>query len=254
MPAWLREKAEAVARGKCRADAPARRRGACFQGRRRPQQQKRQAGIGGGEMQPLAGFQIERVDQAGDGGGRRRAHRFLHGPQGFLAVGGLDHDQPGRIETERVEAMTMQPAMGAVGAQSVDRQDEDERVSPRQAGENRGDEAEGRRDRGFRLGHDLMQGAAAEATFRQMRIDGGKAQGKGFALLPHPGHEPAQLCHHGGAVTHQGRRGRLNRIRLGEAHDVESPLDIHCMFWTSDIRTKQEQCQGPNRADRYFIA
>ena len=127
MPAWLREKAEAVARGKCRADAPARRRGACFQGRRRPQQQKRQAGIGGGEMQPLAGFQIERVDQARDGGGRRRTQRFLHGPERFLAVRGLDHDQAGRIETERVETMTMQPAVRAVRAQCIGGRDEDDR-------------------------------------------------------------------------------------------------------------------------------
>ena len=130
MPAWLREKAEAIARGKRRADAPARRRGASFQGRRRPQQKKRQTGIGGGKMQPLAGFQIERVDQAGDGGGRRRTHRFLHGPQGFLAVRGLDHDQAGRIETERVETMTMQPAMGAVGPQPIGGQDKDDLFPP----------------------------------------------------------------------------------------------------------------------------
>ena len=129
MPARLRDEAEAVARGWRGADAPARRRRAapsppspaCGGGKgggRRPQQKQRQAGVGGGEMQPLAQFQIERVDDADDGGRRRRPHRFLHGPQGFLAVRGLDQDQAGRIETERVEAMTMQPAVQAVWAQA----------------------------------------------------------------------------------------------------------------------------------------
>ena len=41
-------------------------------------------------MQPLAQFQIERVDDAHDRGRRRRPHRFLYGPQGFLAMRGLD--------------------------------------------------------------------------------------------------------------------------------------------------------------------
>ena len=79
----------------------------------------RKARIGGGEMQPLAQFQIERVDDAGDGGRRRRPHRLLHGPQGFLAMRGLDQDQAGRIETERVEAMAVQPAVRAVWAQPI---------------------------------------------------------------------------------------------------------------------------------------
>ena len=77
-------------------------------------------------MQPLAQFQIERVDDAGDGGRRRRPHRLLHGPQGFLAVRGLDQNEAGRIETERVEAMTMQPAVRAVWAQPIGGRDEKE--------------------------------------------------------------------------------------------------------------------------------
>jgi hypothetical protein len=75
-------------------------------------------------MQPLAQFQIERVDDAHDGGRRRRPHRFLHGPQGFLAMRGLDQDQAGRIETEPIEAMAVQPAVRAVGAQAMGRRDE----------------------------------------------------------------------------------------------------------------------------------
>jgi hypothetical protein len=124
MPARLRDEAEAVARGFRRADAPARRRGARFQRCCRSQQKQRQTRIGGGEMQPLAQFQIEHVDDADDGGRRRRPHCFLHGPQSFLAVRGLDQDQAGRIEAERVEAMAVQPAMRAVGAQPVGRRDE----------------------------------------------------------------------------------------------------------------------------------
>ena len=69
--------------------------------------------IAGGELQPLAGLQIELVDHAGDGGRRRRTQRFLHGPQGFFAVRGLDQDQAGGIETETVQAMTVKPAMVA---------------------------------------------------------------------------------------------------------------------------------------------
>ena len=140
MPARLRDEAEAVARDFRCADAPARRRGAAPSppssacggrkgGGRRPQQKKRKTRIGGGEMQPLAQFQIERVDDAHDGGRRRRPHRFLHGPQGFLAVRGLDQDQAGRIEAERVEAMAVQPAMRAVGAQPIGRHDHEQRRS-----------------------------------------------------------------------------------------------------------------------------
>ena len=84
-------------------------------------------------MQSLAQFQIERVDDADDGGRRRRAHRFLHGPQGFLAVRGLDQDPTGRIETERVEAMPVQPAMRAVWAQCIGRHDHEQRRSEWQA-------------------------------------------------------------------------------------------------------------------------
>ena len=84
-------------------------------------------------MQPLAQFQIERVDDADDGGRRCRPHRLLHGPQGFLAVRGLERDQAGRIETERVEAMTMQPTVRAVGAQCIGGHDYEQRRSAWQA-------------------------------------------------------------------------------------------------------------------------
>ena len=124
MPARLRDEAEAVARSRCRADTPARRRRARFQRWRRPQQKQRHPRVGGGEMQPLAQSQIKRVDDADDGGRRCRPHRLFHGPQGFLAMRGFHQDQVAQIETERVEAMAVQPAVGAVGAQPIGGRDE----------------------------------------------------------------------------------------------------------------------------------
>jgi hypothetical protein len=242
MPARPRDEAETVTRGLRGADAPARRRRARFQRRRRPQQKKRKAHVGGGEMQPLARFQIERVDDADDGGRRRRPHRLLHGPQGFLAVGGLDQDQTGRIETKRVEPMAVQPAMWAVWAQPMGRHDHEQRRSAwqailllppppgraqarpgwgrgRDAVKNRRDEAEGGGDAAFRCGDDFMQGAAGEAAVRQVGIDGRQAEGQGFALFPHPGHEPAQLGHHGSTVARHGKGGGLGRVGwLCKAH------------------------------------
>jgi hypothetical protein len=76
-------------------------------------------------MQPLAQFQIELVEDANDGGRHRRAQHLFHGPQGFFAMGGLDQDQAARIETERGEAVTIEPPMRAIGAQPVSRHDED---------------------------------------------------------------------------------------------------------------------------------
>ena len=52
-----------------------------------------------------------------------------------------------------------------------------------------------------------MQRAAGEAAVWQVGIDGRQAEGQAFALLPHPGHEPAQLGHHGGAVSRHGKGG-----------------------------------------------
>ena len=214
MPARAREQAEAVARGCRRADAPARRRRARFQRLRRPQQQERQAGIRRGEMQPLAQFQIELVDDAGDGGGAPERNASSMRPQGVLAVRRLDQDQPGRIETERVQAMPVRPAVlaarrpggredltaapppmgegraeGRRARRSAGRPSSDPlRISrppfggEAKRGQQRHDEAEGRGGGACRLGHDLMQGAAGEAA---LRADGDRGR--------------------------QGRRGRVSR-------------------------------------------
>jgi hypothetical protein len=95
-------------------------------------------------MQPLAGFQIELVDCARDRGRRRRTQRLLHGPQRFFAVRRLDQDQAGRIETEILQAVTVQAAMrAAVLAQPKDRHHQEQWLRAWQAGENRRDETEG---------------------------------------------------------------------------------------------------------------
>jgi hypothetical protein len=79
----------------------------------------------------------------------------------------------------------------------------------RDAGENGREETEGGGDAAFRCRDDFMQSAAGEAAIRQVGIDCPQAEGQGFALLPHPGHEPAQLRHHGGAVSRHGMGGGL---------------------------------------------
>jgi hypothetical protein len=72
----------------------------------------------------LTGFQIELVDKACDRCDRARMQRFLHRPQRVLAVRRLSQDQPTRIESERIEPMTMRPA---VIAQAVGWDDEEKR-------------------------------------------------------------------------------------------------------------------------------
>jgi hypothetical protein len=67
-----------------------------------------------------------------------------------------------------------------------------------------------------------MQRAAGEATVRQVGIDGRQAQGQGFALLPHPGHEPAQFGHHGGAVSRHGKGGWPGLV--GPSHGCAKPI------------------------------
>ncbi len=202
MPSGTRVKAETVARGCRRADAPARCRRACVQRLRRPQQQERQAGIAGGEMQFLAGLQIESVDHAGDGGRRRRTQRLGHRPQRFFAVRGLDHNHAGRIETESTKPMA---AKLAISAPSVSRDDDDDRMQPRQAGEKRCDETEGRRLCGFGRGYDFMQGTGGQAAFRQIGIECVEAEGQSAARAFADGKKLAQFMDHGSARRRHGK-------------------------------------------------
>jgi hypothetical protein len=89
----------------------------------------------------------------------------------------LDQDQAGWIEAERAQPMTVKAAMGAVWAKPEGRYDEDERMRPRQARENCGDEPESSRHGCFCRRDDLVQGAAGKAARRQMGIKPGKAEG-----------------------------------------------------------------------------
>jgi hypothetical protein len=87
---------------------------------------------------------------------------------------GLDQDQATRIKAEAMAAVTMRTA---VFAKPIGRHDEKKRPLPRQAGQQRRDEAEGRGGAAV-LGRDLMQGPAGKAALRQATIDGGKAERK----------------------------------------------------------------------------
>jgi hypothetical protein len=141
-------------------------------------------------MQPLAQFQIELIDDAHDGGRRRRTQRFLDRPQRVVAMRGLDHDQ-----TRGIKAKTAQSVPGgpAVFAKAVSGEDQKERAPRRQPSQQRGDEAEGGRH-GLRFRHHLMQGAAGEPAFRQMGIDCPNPEGEGFVAMAEtldPGNEPA---------------------------------------------------------------
>jgi len=78
--------------------------------------------------------------------------RLFQSPQGFSAMRRLHQDQARRIETQAADAMAVKPA---VFAKPIGRRDEDERLSPRQAGKKRHHKAEGG-GRGACSGYDLM--------------------------------------------------------------------------------------------------
>src|ERR1700734_2387901 len=176
VPARSRDKPETVAHGFRHTDAPARRRGAGFERLRRPDEKQRQAGIARGELQFLAGLQIEPVDHPDDRLWHTRMQSLRHGPEGFFPVRRLDQSDADRIEAEAVETMSAKAAMVAL---PIGRHDEEEGAARRQAAQPRHDETEGGRKRACRFRYDLMQGAAGEAALRQMGIDGGQAEGQG---------------------------------------------------------------------------
>jgi len=178
MPSGARVKTKTVARRRSSADAPARCRSAGFQRGGRPQQEKRKAAIAGREMQLLAQFQIELVDHPGDGGWRARTQRLGKSPQGLFAVRRFDQDETRRIKAESVEAMA---ANAAMWAPRVARHHQDDRISARQARQNRHDEAEGGGNGAFAVGHDFMQRAGSEAAMRQAGIKRGKPEWQGLA-------------------------------------------------------------------------
>lgn len=111
VPAPGGEKAKTIARTCDRADAPTgdRGQGRCGQGRA-----QKEKGAGGGGCRELEATAGGGVHAAARHGCHRRggagAQDLLHGPGGFCLVAGRDHDQPGGIEAERVEAMAVEPS------------------------------------------------------------------------------------------------------------------------------------------------
>lgn len=153
-------------------------------------------------MQSLAGQKIE--FRAGHAGHRRRHARakgFLHGPEGLRFIRRSDDDDPGRIETETIQAMSVQAVLnGAL----VRKGDKNHRTARRQAAEQGGDEAEG----GGPVcpGHrrDLMYGGQRQAALRQAGIQRRQAEGQdpvcgGDAALPE--HQTPQFMHDFGSFS-----------------------------------------------------
>src|SRR5262245_43248180 len=105
LPAPARDQAEAVERGGCSGDAPARHRDARHAGR--SQQQEEAACCCGGEVQSLARSEIKLPDHARDGRRCRRVERLFHGPERLRGVLGLDQNHARGIKTETVEPMAV---------------------------------------------------------------------------------------------------------------------------------------------------
>jgi hypothetical protein len=236
MPSRADDETEAVARRLGGADAPACRRRARFQIVRGPQQKQRQAAIDGGEMQPLAKFQIELVDDAGDRGRRARAQRLLDGPQGVVAALGFDQDEALRIKPERGEPVAVKPAMVAKAVSG-----EDEEKFFRFSWWGRGDDVrQQRRDEtkrsghGLRRRHDFMQPAAGEAAIGKTRIHRGQAEGESLVNIRRAGQQTAQFLHDSGTMARRGTDGGLSQRHVQN----------YWMFALCSYRTKHELCQG----------
>jgi hypothetical protein len=215
----MRGKAETVARGLGRSDAPARRRRARPQTRRRAEQDEREARISRREMQPSARLEIELLaDSARDGGRNGRAQRLLECPKRLHLVIGFDQDQAGRIDAELVEPVPVRMTMSREPSR---REDEEHRPFRRHAPEKRRGKTKGRRQIAFAFGDDLMQRSARETASRQMRIEHGKPKREGAFSgqgIFEPRQKPAQAVHDLGAASLR-REGQGRRW----LHDATSP-------------------------------
>jgi hypothetical protein len=167
-------------------------------------------------MQFLAGFQVEPIDRPRDDARRARAQRFHESPQGFFPMRRLHQDRAAWIEAEAIEAMPgYTSGQMSASAPSISRHDEEDRFSAplwrreecrrRRRGparQNRHEKTESRRQRSLCCRDDLMQSAASEAAFRQVRIQGVKSEGQRL-LVPivvqavRPRQQPAQFGHDG---------------------------------------------------------
>ena len=114
--------------------------------------------------------------------GARECSASSMSPQRFLAMRRLHQDQTARIETERIEAMTVRPAVMR-SRKMAGRKKDSSRGGRREedAGQHRRDEAEGGGD-GAPAGHDLMQGAVGEAALRHSRMIVARSKGRGLVF------------------------------------------------------------------------
>lgn len=97
--------------GRRRRNAPACLGRARDQGFRRPEQQQRPARLARGKAEALAFLEIERLrDEAHDDPCRARAQGLFERPEGFRILARFHENEASRIETERLEAMAMEPA------------------------------------------------------------------------------------------------------------------------------------------------
>jgi hypothetical protein len=217
MPSCARDQPETVARGFRRADAPARCGSACFERLRRPDEKKWQACIARGEMQLLAGFQIEPVDHRGDRLRHARMQSFRHGPQRFFAMRRFDQSDARGIETEAIQAVSAQAAMLAL---PIGRQNEDEGAAPRQPRQNCRDETESSREDALGCGDDLVQGAAGQAALRQVGIESGQIERECAVDIVYPGQPPAQFLQNSGTCSRErfGVILRPRKLKAGSVH------------------------------------
>jgi hypothetical protein len=100
-------------------------------------------------------------------------------------VPGLDQDQAGRIEAERIETVTVRAT--AVGKPSS-RGNEQHRPARRHAAQQGRQEAEGSRQVARRYGCHLMQRPEGKAALGQVRVEDGQSEREGAGIGAHALH------------------------------------------------------------------
>lgn len=215
VPAPGGEKAETIARSSGRADAPA---GDRSQGRRCEGRTQEEEGAGGGscrELEAAAGGGVHAAARHGcHGRGGSRAQDFLHGPGGFGLVAGRDHDEPGRIEAEGIEAMAVEPPVTGQAARRGHQPDHALDLAQGQAG---GEETQRTAIVENGLRRDFMQTVQGEAAARQARIDRPDAERQNAGIGMHmiePGQQGTQFRQLTGSLAGEDRR-RGNAYRHG---------------------------------------
>lgn len=194
VPAPGGEKAETIARTGGRADAPA---GDRSQGRRGEGRAHKEEGAGRGGCRELEAPAGGGVHAAARHGCHRRGSAgpqdFFHGPGGFGLVAGRDHDQPGRIEAEGVEAMAMEPAEAGHATRRGHQPDRSLGLAQGQAG---GEETQRAAIVENGLRRNFMQAVQGEAAARQTHVDRADAERQHAGIGMHmvePGQQGAQF-------------------------------------------------------------